>query len=129
MIVDMLTQIRSQLASADQIRCFVCSELNLLQPWHLKVQTRQGRTARWRVISPRRGGHERAALTTEFLRLRSAGALPIAFAHMLSMTQTAVFGRLAKVHAQLVPQRPANPLPDNLDKLFGMSPDDTIKFD
>jgi hypothetical protein len=125
LIFDMLRQIQSQLASADRAVA-VLAELGLLQPWQLKVQTDKGEqemTGLYRL--------DEAAMNAlpdnEFLRLKSAGALPLAYAHLLSMTQTAVFSKLAQLHAQFAPLR-ANPLPDNLDKLFGMAPDDMVQF-
>jgi hypothetical protein len=126
MIIDMLTQIQAQLASADRVVALV-SELGLLQPWHLKVQTEQGdqeMTGLYRLDEAAMNGLS----DNEFLRLKSAGALSLAYAQLLSMSQTAMFSRLAQLHAQFAPPR-ANPLPDNLDKLFGLAADDMLKFD
>lgn len=65
-----------------------------------------------------------ANLTDEaFMALRRVQALPIAYALNLSLAQTHLLSRLAKVNA------PMGEAPDNLDHVFGEDDDLTFDFD
>jgi hypothetical protein len=60
-----------------------------------------------------------------FLELRKTpGALPIAYAQMLSMGQLGMFEHLARLQAQLRPP----PAPTLSESLFEMPGGDTIQF-
>jgi hypothetical protein len=64
----------------------------------------------------------------DFIKLRATGALPIAYAQLMSMSQLGVFEHLAKLQGQLAP-KPVAPLPDTLDKLFDRTDSLELKFD
>jgi hypothetical protein len=63
-----------------------------------------------------------------FLKLRATGALPIAYAQLLSMNQIAIFEHLVRMQTQLAPQ-PLTQLPDSLDRLFDQTNNLQIRFD
>ena len=116
-----------QSRSATDLAVSALAETAVIQPWSIKLKTPQGEQAI--------GGLHRideaalGALTNEaFLKLRQAGALPIAYMQPLSRTQLQMFESLEKLQAQLAPRSvPAN-LPESLDRLFELPSDDIIRF-
>jgi hypothetical protein len=97
----------------------------VLRPWQIKLKAAEGTIAGLcRVDEVALNG-----LTDDvFLKLRkTSGALPIAYAQMLSMGQLGIFEHLAKLQAQLRPP-PASALPESLDSLFELSSGDTVQF-
>jgi hypothetical protein len=104
----------------------------VIAPWKIKVQDGENE----RLI----GGLHRvdevalAGLSDEaFLRLRTSGALPVAYAQLLSMGQIGVFSHLAELRRRLsqgaaTPSPPQAPL-QSPDKAFVMLDPDTLRFD
>ena len=103
------------------------ADAGVIQPWTIKLKSEQGEqpiTGLHRIDELALNG-----LTDDvFLKLRkTSGALPIAYAQMLSMGQLGMFEYLAKLQAQLRPQ-PAATLPENIDSLFELPGDDIVRF-
>lgn len=103
------------------------AEAGVIRPWPVKIKTEPA----GRVI----GGLHRvdqavlnALADDAFLKVRKAGALPIAYMQMLSMGLIGMFEWLAQRQAKVTPP-PAAALPESLDSLFGMSSGDIIQFD
>ena len=103
----------------------------LIQPWPLKIQ--QGDQ-----IRPVEGIHraDEAALNAlsddAFILLRKAGALPFAYAQLLSMNQLGLLQKTYDVQTKLRDQLKAQKLSrfNNLAGLdFGLSDDGNLKFD
>jgi hypothetical protein len=113
---------------ATQLAVSALSEVGVIQPWPIMLKTAQAEQTV--------GGLHRideAALNAlgddAFHKLRTASALPIAYAQLFSMGQLGVFEHLAKLQAQLIPP-PVVALPESLDSLLGMlSNDDVIRFE
>ena len=100
---------------------------DVIRPWPIKLKAEQGEraiTGLYRIDEVALN-----ALADEvFLKLRKAsGALPIAYAQMLSMGQLGIFEHLAKLQARLRPP-PLSALPENIDSLFELPSDDKIQF-
>jgi hypothetical protein len=117
---------------ATDVAVSTLAEAGVIQPWTIKLKTEQGE-------QPAPVGLYRAdevtlnALTDEaFLKLRKAsGALPIAYAQMLSVGQLGMFEHLAKLQAQLRPPPPSSllaALPESIDSLLEMPGDDIVRF-
>ncbi len=99
----------------------------VIQPWPITLKAEQGEraiTGLYRTDEVALNG-----LTDDvFLKLRKTpGALPIAYAQLLSMGQLGIFEHLARLQAQLRPP-PASALPESLDTLFEMPGGDTVQF-
>jgi hypothetical protein len=103
------------------------AQAGVIKSWPITIKSEQGdRTV---------GGLnciDEAALNAlpneDFIKLRATGALPIAYAQLLSMSQLGVFTHLAQIQGQLAP-KPIVPLPDTLDKLFDRTDNLEIRFD
>lgn len=98
------------------------ADAGLICEWPLKVKTREGEqpvTGLYMIDETKLNQMEDDA----FLVVRSAGALPIAYAQLLSMGNIQVLGRLADVQArrQKVPDK------NNIAGVFG--DDDILTFD
>jgi hypothetical protein len=129
-VLDFVSQIeRSRVATQAAVDALQAA--GLIQPWPLKLQ--QGDQMR-----PVEGIHraDEAALNAlsdeAFVLLRKAGALPLAYAQLLSMNQLAMLQKSFDVQAKLREQQKAQELGQfkNLAGLgFGLSDDGNIKFD
>jgi hypothetical protein len=125
-IVDFLGQLEHNLKFTETA-VSALAEAGVIQPWPIKLKSEQAD----KTLAGLHRVDEAAlkALTDEaFLKVHKAAALPIAYAQMLSTAQFNLFQPLARLQAQLAPA-PAAMLPESLDSLFGISSDDTIKFD
>jgi hypothetical protein len=103
------------------------AQAGVIKPWPISIKSEQGD----RTVNGLNCIDEAAlnALPNEdFIKLRATGALPIAYAQLLSMGQLGVFEHLAKMQGQLAP-KPVAPLPDSLDKLFDRTDNLELKFD
>jgi hypothetical protein len=104
------------------------AQAGVIKPWPLTVKSEQhgGRTVTGIFTI------DEAALNAlpneNFLKLRATGALPLAYAQLLSMNQIAIFEHLVRMQTQLAPQ-PLTPLPDSLDRLFDQTDNLEIRFD
>lgn len=123
-VFDFLAQVERGRKAID-LAVSALREAGVIRPWPIKVRTEQGEQAV--------GGLNRideAALNAVedevLLRLRTSGALPVAYAQMLSAGQLGVFERLAKLHHLAAP--PAAALPESIDSLFGMLGGDMVRF-
>jgi hypothetical protein len=103
------------------------AQAGVIKPWPITIKDEQSD----RVVNGLNCIDE-AALNAlpieEFIKLRATGALPIAYAQLLSMNQLAVFEHLGKMQSQLAP-KPLAPMPASLDKLFDRSDSLALKFD
>lgn len=103
------------------------AQAGVIKPWPITLKSEQGD----RVVEGLNCIDEAAlnALPNEdFIKLRATGALPIAYAQLLSMSQLGVFTHLAQIQGQMAP-KPLAPLPDTLDKLFDRTDNLEIRFD
>ncbi len=112
---------------ATEVAAAALAEAGVIQPWPITLKAEQGEraiTGLYRIDEVALNG-----LTDDvFLKLRKTlGALPIAYAQLLSMGQLGIFEHLAKLQAQLRPP-PKAALPESLDSLFEMPGGDTIQF-
>jgi hypothetical protein len=102
-------------------------QAGVIKPWPITLKSEQGD----KTLD---GLHRidevalNALPSEEFIKLRATGALPIAYAQLLSMGQLGVFEQLARMQGQLAP-RPLTALPDSLDKLFDRTDNLEIRFD
>jgi len=124
-IFDFLIQLETSRRST-QAAVSALAEAGIIQPWPITVKTEQGE-------QPIRGLYrvDEAGLNALpdgiFLTLRKAAALPVAYAHLLSTAQIGLFSELTKLQAQLGPPL-SSTVPENLDSIFGLTTDDTIRF-
>lgn len=126
-VVELLTQLERSRQATD-LAILALAQAGVIRPWQIKMKSEQGEQA----INGLHRVDEAAlaALPDEvFLKLRTASALPVAYAQMLSAGQLGIFEQLARVQAQLTPP-PVASLPESLDSLLGMlSNDDVIRFE
>ena len=98
-VLDFLVQLdANRIATGRAVAALAGAEA--LAPWPLEVETADGRKAvagLFRVDAARLNALEPDA----FLALRAAGALPLAYAQLLSMAQLSVFQTLAQLQQQL----------------------------
>lgn len=129
-VLDFLSQMEHSRV-ATQTGVDALQAAGLIQPWPLKL--RQGEQ-----IRPVDGIHraDETALNTlpddAFLSLRKAGALPLAYAQLLSMNQLAMLQKAAELQTQIRDQLKAQELSQfkNLAGLgFGLSDEGNLKFD
>lgn len=121
-VLDFLTKIEQNRAATATV-CAALKARNLIEPWPITLKSDQGD----RKIEGLFRVNETAlnALDDEaFLTLRSRGALPLAYAQLLSMQQLRMLAELAAVRAPR-PQR--TPLGAELD--LSWLEGDGIKFD
>jgi len=125
-IIDFISAVeRNRIATSIAVSSL--AQAGVIKPWPITIKSEQGE----RTVNGLNCIDEAAlnALPTEeFIKLRSTGALPIAYAQLLSMNQIGVFQHLAKLQTQLSP-KPIAPLPDTLDKLFDASNNEYLRFD
>jgi hypothetical protein len=99
----------------------------VIQPWPIKLKAEQAEraiTGLYRIDEVALN----ALADDAFLKLhKTSGALPIAYAQLLSTGQLGIFEHLAKLQAQLRPP-PLSALPESLDSLFEMPGGDTVQF-
>ncbi len=103
------------------------AEAGVIQPWPVKRKTAEGES---KVAGLNRVDEPafNALSDDAFLKLRkTAAALPIAYAQLLSMGQLGMFEHLERLQAQLRPP-PLSALPENIDSLFELPSDDTVQF-
>lgn len=103
------------------------AKAGVIRPWQIRLKAEESE----RTIA---GLHriDEAALNAladdAFLKLRRiSGALPIAYAQMLSTSQLGIFEQLARLQTQFRPS-PAATLPESLDSLFEMPSSDIGRF-
>ena len=123
--LDYLTALeRSNLAT--ELAVSALAQAGVIKPWPLTIKSERGdRTVNG--ISCIDEAALNALPNEDFLRLRATGALPLAYAQLLSMGQIAIFEHLVRMQTQLAPQ-PLTPLPDSLDRLFDQTNNLEIKF-
>ena len=124
-IVDLLLE-NERSRKVTEVAVLALAEAGVIQPWPITVKSAEGEKA----IT---GLHriDEAALNAlsdgDFVKLRQASALPLAYAQLLSMGQLGVFEQVAKLHEQLARTAAAS-LPSKFDGLLRLPPDDTIRF-
>ena len=101
--------------------CAALARHGVIVPWNLKVRQGDGEKA---VGGLHRIDEERLNRLPDaaFLELRAAGALAIAYAHLLSLGQTALLGHIAGMQAPAAPAPVAGPVGEaDFDQLRGMT--------
>jgi hypothetical protein len=131
-LVSSATTLLSQLerdSQATRAICALIDRLGLIVPWNLDVAQADGTKQRvsdlYQVDESKIG-----TLTGEDLvHLRDAGALPLIYAHLLSLSKAGLLGRLAKIADELTQQQNAVQKGNlNLDRAFGIVEDDPFIF-
>jgi hypothetical protein len=127
-VVDFLEKLeRDRIATEAASAALV--EARLIRPWQITIRAAAGEKSvegLYRV--------DDAALNalddSKFLELRRAGALPMAYAQLMSMSQLGIFERLDRYKNLAKNVSPSlRDLPPSLDKMFHMTGDDTLHFD
>lgn len=122
-ILDFLAKVQRN-ARATQTAVDALAAEDCLEPWPLKTRVGDEDVpveGLFRVNEAALNALDDAA----FLRLRAAGALPVAYGQMLSMQQLATLQRLGQHQAQ---QQGARREIADLDELFGQDDDDMLRF-
>jgi hypothetical protein len=104
------------------------AQAGLIKPWPLTIKSEQHGDRTVNGIFCIDEAALNGLANEDFLKLRATGALPLAYAQLLSMGQIAIFEHLVRMQTQLAPQ-PLTPLPDSLDHLFDQTNNLEIKFD
>ena len=126
-VLELLSQVeRSRMVTQAAVDALVAA--GLIQPWPLSIQQGEQNVSVTGLYRIDEAGLN--ALETEaFLTLRRSGALPVAYAQLMSMNQLTVLQQLVQVQAKL--QAQASTAVQTLAGLegFGLSQDDgTLKF-
>ncbi len=116
---------RNRVATQNAVDAIVAA--GLLQPWPITIRSgeqSQPLTGLFRV--------DEAKLNTlsdeDFLKLRAASALPVIYAHLLSMSQLALFERLAAMQRDLALRHQQLQQPLNNLNGFTLGDDGDLKF-
>ena len=120
-LMDFMTRLQGSRTGTD-LAMAALAEAGVIEQWPFEVQFNERKTsidALYRVNEAALAGLDDAA----FLRLRKSGALPLAYAQLLSMGQNARFDQLLRLRQQLQTSRFA------LDEIFKGNGGDTLKFD
>ena len=124
--LDFLNELERSRRATD-VAVAALAEAGVIQPWPITLKAEQGEraiTGLYRIDEVALN----ALADDVFLKLRkTSGALPIAYAQLLSTGQLGIFEHLAKLQAQLRPP-PLSALPENIDSLFELPSDDKIQF-
>jgi len=118
-VLDFLQQVARNRSITDQ-GVAALSDAGVIREWPLSV-TIDGEKIQLEGLYRIDDGKLNNLDDQKFLKLRKAGALPIAYAQLLSMANTRIFQKLAQLHAQVKTQPKVD-----LDKLLG--DDDIFKF-
>jgi hypothetical protein len=126
------TTLLSQLQRDIQITRNVCAALDrlgLIVPWNLDITQADGTSARvndlFQVDETRIG----TLSAEELLEVRNAGALPLIYAHLLSLAKVKLLARLAQAAEERARQQAAVQKGNlNLDRAFGIVEDDPFLF-
>jgi hypothetical protein len=103
------------------------ADAGLIQPWGLKVNTgEEHKLLRGLFCVDERKLN--ALDDASYLKLRKAAALPLAYAHLLSLGQVTLLERLEVAQAQFAQAGPAT-TPGSLDEIFVQSGDQILNFD
>lgn len=124
----LLSQIERD-SRATRAICALLSRLELLTPWNLEVTQIDGSTQRisdlYQVDEAKIGTLSAEAL----VELRDAGALPLIYAHLLSLSKVTLLGRLSKLADERAKQQATLQKGNlNLDQAFGIVEDDPFLF-
>lgn len=107
--------------------CAVMMQTGIIVPWELKVRKEEETTqlaGLFRVDEARLNSLPGERL----LELQAAGALPLIYAHLISLGKLPVLGQLAAAHAKADQAAIQAQTAPTLDSLFGMAQGETIKF-
>lgn len=113
---------------ATDVATAALADAGVLLPWDLKVRVGGAEkpvAGLYRVDEAILSGLE----GDRFLELRKAGALPIAYAQMISMGQIRVLEELSRLHQHNTPALKADLGGlESLDSIFGLSNDEVVRF-
>ncbi len=124
-ILDFLGQVEASRAATARAAAAL-AEAGAIEPWPVTLTGAAGEqavTGLHRIAEARLNALEDEA----FLKLRAAGALPLAYAQLLSMAQMAGFERLARLQAQLADAKARQQA--LLEPLFAAPAEDELNFD
>jgi hypothetical protein len=112
---------------ATEIAVRALVDADAIGPWDLQVDTGNERKkvkGLYRIDE-----HKLNALADDkILMLRKAGAIPLAYAQLVSLGQVLVLERLARMHAQPAQANPGS-RPESLDQIFGRDSEQTLNFE
>lgn len=125
-VLDFLNQVeRNRVVTEAAVACL--AEAGLITEWPLKIKDQDQEkpvTGLFRIDEPKLNALD----DDQFLKLRKAQALPIAYAQLLSMENIQVFAQLAKAQAQMNQMAQAKTTPQVPDIKPMLGDDDMISF-
>jgi len=131
-VIESATNLLSQMERdirATRAICALLDRLGLIAPWPLDIVQADGSTSRVSDLF-QVDESKIATLSAEALaEIRDAGALPLIYAHLLSLTKVKLLSRLAKLADERAHQQAAVQNGNlNLDRAFGIVEDDPFLF-
>ena len=127
-VTSMLTQLERDIRATRAI-CALLERLEMIVPWNLEIVQADGSKS---LVSDLFQVDESkiATLPVESLaEIRDAGALPLIYAHLLSLSKVKLLSRLAKLADERAHQQAAMQNGNlNLDRAFGIVEDDPFHF-
>jgi hypothetical protein len=126
-VLDFLMQ-TARSRKAVEAACAVLAQQGVIEPWPIRLMGKEQERAIQGL-----GRINEAALNSlpeeGFLSLRRAGALPVAYGQLLSLSNITSLGKLAQAHAQVEAQGQASTQqPIDLDQTFGLSNGETVDW-
>lgn len=125
---DLLSQIERDIRGT-QIVCALLDQLGLIAPWPLDIAQPDGQKKRVSDLFQVNEGKIATLSGEDLVRLRDTGALPLIYAHLLSLSKISMLARLAKLAGEREQQHAALQKGNlNLDRAFGIVEDDPFIF-
>ena len=127
-VTSMLTQLERDIRATRAI-CALLDRLELIVPWNLEIVQADGSKSRVSDLF-QVDESKIATLPADSLgEIRDAGALPLIYAHLLSLSKVKLLLRLAKLADERAHQQAAMQNGNlNLDRAFGIVEDDPFHF-
>jgi len=124
----MLSQLQRDIHITRAI-CALLDRLELIIPWNLDIPRADGTAVRVSDLLQVDESRIGALSAEELLEVRNAGALPLIYAHLLSLSKVHLLARLAKQAHERAQQQAAMQKGNlNLDRAFGIVEDDPFLF-
>lgn len=112
-----------------QMVCALLDQLGLIVPWALDITQPDGQKQRISDLFQVDESKIATLSGEDLVRLRDTGALPLIYAHLLSLSKISLLGRLAKLANERDQQQAALQKANlNLDRTFGIVEDDPFLF-
>lgn len=124
----LLSQLERDIRTTQTVSALL-DQVGLIVPWALEIAQPDG--SKQRVSDLFHIDEAKIATLSgeDLVRLRDVGALPLIYAHLLSLSKIALLGRLAKIADERSQQQAALQKGNlNLDRAFGIVEDDPFIF-